>query len=175
MIAFTIMWSATYLMQKSSYNNHYYLLMLLSGIMVFLPAHKYASVDVKLNPEIKSYSMPQWCRWVIILQLFIVYTYASLAKFYPDWLDTSVIELMMKGKKDYILVGDFLQQKWLHFALAYGGILFDGLIVPLLLFKPTRKYAFIGSIFFHLFNSFIFQIGIFPYLALAFSLFFFSA
>jgi uncharacterized membrane protein YphA (DoxX/SURF4 family) len=62
MIAFTIMWSATYLMQKSSYNNHYYLLMLLSGIMVFLPAHKYASVDVKLNPERKSYSMPQWCR-----------------------------------------------------------------------------------------------------------------
>ena len=173
MFAFTIMWSATYLMQKSSYNNHYYLLMLLSGIMVFLPAHKYASVDVKLNPEIKSYSMPQWCRWVIIIQLFIVYTYASVAKFYPDWLDTSVIELMMKGKKDYVLVGDFLQQKWLHYALAYGGILFDGLIVPLLLFKPTRKYAFIVSIFFHVFNSFIFQIGIFPYLALAFSLFFF--
>ena len=173
MFAFTIMWSATYLMQKSSYNNHYYLLMLLSGIMVFLPAHKYASVDVKLNPKIKSYSMPQWCRWFIILQLFVVYTYASVAKFYPDWLDTSVIKMMMEGKKDYVLVGDFLQQKWLHYALAYGGILLDGLIVPLLLFKPTRKYAFIVSIFFHVFNSFIFQIGIFPYLALAFSLFFF--
>ncbi|MDA9069629.1 HTTM domain-containing protein [Algibacter sp.] len=173
MFAFTIMWSATYLMQKSSYNNHYYLLMLLSGIMVFLPAHKYASVDVKLNPKIKSYSMPKWCRWVIIIQLFIVYTYASVAKFYPDWLDTSVIKMIMEGKKDYVLVGDFLQQKWLHYALAYGGILLDGLIVPLLLFKPTRKYAFIVSIFFHLFNSFIFQIGIFPYLALAFSLFFF--
>jgi len=173
MFAFTIMWSATYLMQKSSYNNHYYLLMLLSGIMVFLPAHKYASVDVKLNPEIKSYSMPQWCRWVIIIQLFIVYTYASVAKFYPDWLDTSVIKMMMEGKKHYVFVGDFLQQKWLHYVLAYGGILFDGLIVPLLLFKQTRKYAFIGSVFFHVFNSFIFQIGIFPYLALAFSLFFF--
>ena len=173
MFAFTIMWSATYLMQKSSYNNHYYLLMLLSGIMVFLPAHKYASIDAKLNPEIKSYSMPQWCRWVIILQLFIVYTYASVAKLYPDWLDATVIEVMMKGKKDYMIVGDFLQQKWLHYVLAYGGVLFDGLIIPLLLFKPTRKYAFIMSIFFHLFNSFIFQIGIFPYLSLAFSLFFF--
>ncbi|WP_396602424.1 HTTM domain-containing protein [Algibacter sp. R77976] len=175
MFAFAIMWSATYLMQKSSYNNHYYLLMLLSSIMVFLPAHKYASVDAKLNPEIKSYSMPQWCRWVIILQLFIVYTYASIAKLYPDWLDTTVIEYMMKGKKDYILVGDFLQQKWLHYILAYGGILFDGLIIPLLLFKPTRKYAFMASIFFHLFNSVIFQIGIFPYLSLAFSLFFFPS
>ena len=117
MFAFTIMWSATYLMQKSSYNNHYYLLMLLSGIMVFLPAHKYASVDVKLNPKIKSYSMPKWCRWVIIIQLFIVYTYASVAKFYPDWLDTSVIKMIMEGKKDYVLVGDFLQQKWLHYAV----------------------------------------------------------
>ena len=175
MVMFTVMWSATYLMQKSSYNNHYYLLMLLSGLMVFLPAHKYASLDVKLNPKLKSFSMPQWCSWVIILQLFIVYTYASLAKFYPDWLDASVIKLMMTAKKDYMLVGDLLQQDWLHYVLAYGGILFDGLIVPLLLFKPTRKYAFIVSIFFHLFNSFIFQIGIFPYLALAFSLFFFPS
>lgn len=175
MFAFAIMWSATYLMQKSSYNNHYYLLMLLSAMMMFLPAHKYASFDVKLHPEIKRYSMPQWCRWVIIFQLFIVYTYASVAKLYPDWLDTSVIELMMKAKKDYFLVGNFLQQKWMHYVLSYGGILFDGLIIPLLMFKPTRKYAFIISIFFHLFNSVIFQIGIFPYLSLAFSLFFFPA
>lgn len=175
MFAFAIMWSATYLMQKSSYNNHYYLLMLLSGIMVFLPANRYASIDAKLNPKIKSYSMPQWCRWVVILQLFIVYTYASIAKLYPDWLDATVIEYLMKGKKNYFLVGDFLQQKWLHHILAYGGILFDGLIIPLLLFKPTRKYAFMASVFFHLFNSVIFQIGIFPYLSLAFSLFFFSS
>ncbi|MEP3838881.1 MAG: HTTM domain-containing protein [Algibacter sp.] len=174
-LAFTLMWSATYLMQKSSYNNHYYLLMLLSSIMVFLPANTYASVDAKLNSKITSYSMPQWCRWVIILQLFIVYTYASVAKLYPDWLDTTFIELLMKGKREYWLVGEFLQQKWLHYVLAYGGILFDGLIIPLLLFKPTRKYAFVVSIFFHLFNSIIFQIGIFPYLSLSFSLFFFSS
>jgi vitamin K-dependent gamma-carboxylase len=43
-----------------------------------------------------------------------------------------------------------------------------------LLFKKTRKYAFFASIFFHLFNSIVFQIGIFPYLSLAFSLFFFE-
>ena len=47
-IAFTVMWFATYLMQKSSYNNHYYLLFLLSSIMVFLPANKYFSLDAKM-------------------------------------------------------------------------------------------------------------------------------
>ncbi|WP_340155580.1 HTTM domain-containing protein [uncultured Winogradskyella sp.] len=174
MLMFALMWTATYLMQKSSYNNHYYLLVLLSFIMVIMPANRYASVDVKQNPSLKSISMPSWCKWFFVLQLFILYTYASIAKLYPDWLDTSVIEILMKSKISYPIVGELLQQKPVHYILAYGGILFDGLIIPLLLFKPTRKYAFFSSIFFHLFNSFVFQIGIFPYMSLAFSLFFFE-
>ncbi len=173
-IGFTVFWAGTYFMQKASYNNHYYLLILLSAIMAFLPANRYLSIDAKLNPSIESISMPQWCKWVFVLQMFIVYTYGSIAKLYPDWLDTSVMELLMRGKKDYYVVGELLQQKIMHYFLAYGGILFDGLIIPLLLFKATRKLAFAASIFFHLFNSFVFQVGIFPYLSLAFALFFFE-
>ena len=174
MLMFAVMWSATYLMQKSSYNNHYYLLCLLSFIMVFLPANGYASVDAKLNPTKKKISMPNWCKWVFVVQLFILYSYASIAKLYPDWLNASVAEVLMKGKADLPIIGGLLQHTTVHYIIAYGGILFDGLIIPLLLFKPTRKYAFIASIFFHLFNSIVFQIGIFPYLSLAFSLFFFD-
>ena len=174
MIAFTLMWTATYLMQKSSYNNHYYLLVLLSAIMVFQPANTYASIDSKLNPSIKRISMPHWYRLVFVLQLFILYTYASIAKLYPDWLSLEVPELLMKGKINYPIIGNFLQHKPMHYLIAFGGILFDGLIIPLLLFKPTRKYAFFASIFFHLFNSIVFQVGVFPYLSLAFSLFFFE-
>ncbi|HLT32891.1 MAG TPA: HTTM domain-containing protein, partial [Aquaticitalea sp.] len=174
MITFTLLWTGTYLMQKSSYNNHYYLLILLSGIMVFQPANRYLSIDAKLNPKIKNISMPLWCSAVFILQMFIVYTFASIAKMYPDWLDTSVIEVIMRSKKHYFLIGDVLQEKWMHYFISYGGILFDGLIIPLLLFKPTRKWAFIVSLFFHLFNSFVFQVGIFPYLSIAFALFFFN-
>ena len=174
MLLFALMWTATYLMQKSSYNNHYYLLLLLSFIMVFLPANRYASIDVKLNTNLKQLSMPRWCKWVFVVQLFILYTYASVAKFYPDWLDTSVVALLMRGKADYPLIGELLQHQTVHYMIAYGGILFDGLIIPLLLFKETRKYAFFASIFFHLFNSIVFQIGIFPYMSLAFSLFFFE-
>ncbi len=173
-IMFTTMWLGTYLMQKTSYNNHYYLLIFLSAIMAILPANRYASLDVKKNPSLKRISMPNWCKWIFILQMFIVYTYGALAKIYPDWLDTSVMEILMRGKEHYYIVGEFLQQKWLHYFLAYGGILFDGLIIPLLLFKPTRKLAFFASIFFHLFNSIVFQVGIFPYLSLAFILFFFD-
>lgn len=173
MLTFTLLWTGTYLMQKSSYNNHYYLLALLSAIMVFQPAHKYLSVDARLHPKIKMISMPNWCALVFILQMLIVYSYAAVAKIYPDWLDATVAEVLMKSKKDYIIIGELLQQKWTHYTIAYVGILFDALIIPLLLWKPTRKAAFFISIFFHLFNSFVFQIGIFPYLSLAFALFFF--
>ena len=173
-IAYTLMWSATYFMQKSSYNNHYYLLIILCAIMALQPAHKYMSVDAKQNPSIVSYSMPNWSRWILIIQMWIVYTYASIAKMYPDWIDTTVPELLMKSKQHYYLIGEWLQNTWVHYGVAYGGILFDGLIIPLLLFKPTRKFAFFASVFFHLFNSFVFQVGIFPYMSLGFCVFFFA-
>ncbi|MFC4722648.1 HTTM domain-containing protein [Geojedonia litorea] len=173
-IGFTLLWSVTYFMQKSSYNNHYYLLILLSAFMAIVPANRYLSLDAKLQPEIKSNAMPNWCRWIFIAQMLIVYSYAAVAKLYPDWLNLSVIEVLMKDKQGYALVGELLQQRWLQAIIAYGGILYDGLIIPLLLWKPTRKWAFIISIVFHLFNSFVFQIGIFPYMSLALCLFFFE-
>lgn len=173
-IAFTVLWAGVYFMQKSSYNNHYYLLVLLNMFMCVLPAHRYFSIDVKQNSSLLKYSMPQWCSLIIIAQMAIVYTYAAVAKIYPDWLDTTVLEIFMRGKKDYYIVGDFLQQKWLHYILAYGGILFDLLIIPLLLWKSTRKTAFIIAIIFHIFNAIVFQIGIFPFMSLALCLFFFD-
>jgi len=173
-ISYAVLWTGVYFMQKTSYNNHYYLLMLLCWIMAFLPANRWLSLDVRRNPEKKSTSMPRWCLWVLILQVWIVYTYASVAKIYPDWLDGSVAELFMTGKKGYWLIGDLLQQAWAHYTIAYAGIFFDLLIIPMLLWKRTRMIGFILSIFFHLFNSIIFQIGIFPYMSMAFAFFFFT-
>ncbi|RMB63374.1 HTTM domain-containing protein [Dokdonia sinensis] len=174
-LGYGVMWSAVYLMQKSSYNNHYYLLMLLCGMMALLPAARNISVDAWKNPAIKRISMPRWVVVLIIIQLWIVYTYGSIAKLYPDWLNATVPQILMKSRADYWLIGDVLQQRWAHYTISYVGILFDGLIIPMLLWRPTRKFAFFISIFFHLFNSIVFQIGIFPYMSLAFTLFFFDA
>ena len=173
-IGYAIMWSMVYLMQKTAYNNHYYLLMLLLWIMAILPAHRAFSLDARFRESVRSISMPRWVTLFIILQLWIVYTYASVAKIYPDWLDATVPEILMRGKKNYWLVGGVLQEKWTHWIISYVGILFDGLIIPALLWKRTRTWAFFISIFFHLFNSFVFQIGIFPFMSLAFTVFFFE-
>ncbi len=174
MVLFTLLWTGTYLMQKTAYNNHYYLLILISGIMCFLPAHRARSLDVKRHPETERHSMYGAVKWVVVLQLLIVYTYAAIAKLYADWLDFSFIELLMEAKADYPVIGPILQEPWIQRGIGIFGIAFDFLIVPLLLWKPTRKWAFAASVFFHLFNSVVFQIGIFPYLSLAFTVFFFE-
>lgn len=173
-IAFTLLWTAVYLMQKTAYNNHYYLLVLIATIMCFLPANVGYSLDVRQDPSIRRNFMFSYVKWVIVLQLFIVYTYAAIAKLYGDWLDFTFMEILFKGKSDYPIIGSLLQEAWVHKAIGILGILFDLFIVPALLWKPTRKWAFMASIFFHLFNSIVFQIGIFPYLSLAFTVFFFE-
>ncbi len=173
-VLFALMWSAAYLMQKASYNNHYYLLMLLAWMMALLPAHRSHSLDVRSGRSSRRDHMPAGVRVLIIVQLLIVYTYASLAKLYPDWLDNTFSRMLMSGRADYPIIGSFLQQDWVHTGISWFGILFDGLVIPALLWKPTRKWAFGLAVFFHLFNSVTLGIGIFPFLALAFTVFFFD-
>ena len=173
-IVYTILWAGAYFMQKSSYNNHYYLLLLISFLMIFLPANKYASLDVKQNRVSEEKTMPYWISLLFIIQVGIVYVFASLAKFYPDWLDGTFTKNLLSGTTSRPFFLELFSQKWFYLFIAYAGILFDLLIVPFLLFKKTRTLALIASVIFHIFNSITLQIGIFPFFALTFALFFYE-
>ncbi|MBV6644397.1 MAG: HTTM domain-containing protein [Cyclobacteriaceae bacterium] len=171
---FFLMWTGVYLMQKTNYNNHYYLLVLLSAIMAIMPAHKANSLDVKfgfVQKDLRCYGV---YIWFFILQVLIVYVYASINKINPDWLAARPVDRWFVGKAHYPVVGPILSQDWFPYFVAWGGIIYDGLIVFLFLDKRTRTLGFGLSIFFNLFNSIVFQIGIFPYLMIAFSAFFYS-
>lgn len=170
---FTLLWTISYWMQKTSYNNHYYMLILICLIMIFLPANKYASIDAKQKPEIRSLTMPKWCSGVMILQIAIVYLFATISKFYPDWLDGTFTKNLLLNKSPYPFIQEIFNQKWFYLFIAYSGIAFDLLIVPLLLWKRTRTAAFVASLIFHLFNAITLQIGIFPFFALSFAVFFY--
>ncbi len=172
--AFTILWTLTYWMQKSHYNNHYYLLILLCLFMLIVPAHGYASLDAKRKNAVVGMTCPRWCLSIFKIQLWIVFTYAALNKLYPGWLQGDFIGLSFAGKKNYPLIGELLQLETLQTMVVYGGILFDLLVVYLLLWKKTRWLGFVLSIVFHLFNSAVFQIGIFPYLMIGMCVLFFE-
>jgi len=170
---FTVLWALTYVMQTESYNNHYYLMVLLCLLLLPTPANAWASVDARRHPEIRSTVCPRWCIAQFVLQTLIVYTYASYAKLYPDWLDGRAITTILTNREKFDTIAWLYDEPWLRTLLIWGGILFDGLIGPLLLWRRTRLLALGLSVFFHLFNSITFRIGVFPYTALALTAFFF--
>lgn len=170
--AFTLLWAGVYYMQKTSYNNHYYLLLLVCLIMLLLPADRYFSIDAIRNPEKRRLTMPAWCSWIMIAQMAIVYFYATLAKFYPGWLDGTFSKLLL-GQTVHGSFAEIALQPWFYFFIAYAGIAFDALVVPLLLWRKTRTIALLASLVFHLFNSVTLHIGIFPFFALSFVVFFY--
>lgn len=173
MSLYALMWLCTYLLQKSHYNNHYYLMVLLCFLMIFLPAGNAYSVDSRLG-RVKTYaSIPNWVYVLLIAQVGIIYFYAAFNKLYTDWLSSDAIARILSGKANYALIGPILQEKWAQFIIAWTGIFFDGLVFVFLLWRKTRVLAFILSLFFHLLNSWIFRIGVFPYLMIAYTLLFF--
>jgi len=142
--------------------------------MTVMPANRRFSLDAKFDRVIKSETCPRICHKFFVVQVALVYIVASLNKIYPGWLDAEPIAIWFGSKRNMPVIGKFLQPVWVHFVIAFGGILYDGLIAPILLFRQTRKIGLFLSIGFNLFNSVVFQIGIFPYLMIAFSLFFYN-
>jgi vitamin K-dependent gamma-carboxylase len=172
-VAFAFLWWGCYLMQKVHYNNHYYLLILLGFFMAVVPAHRYGSLDVRRNPSLLQHTTPRWCVLIFCFQVGLVFTYASLAKLYPDWLAGKPIALWFSAKTHYPVLGPLFGQEWFRAFIVYGGIFFDLLITPLLLWRRTRILGFVLCIVFNVFNSITFQIGGFPYLMIALTIFFF--
>ena len=171
MAGFTILWTGIYLMQKSDYNNHYYLVLLVCFLMVFMPANRYYSLDVKRNAVTKKLSCQQWVNWIFIAQVAVIYFFAAISKLSADWFSGKFIAIQFSRLSTQHITGILYGQKWFQLLVCYGGFFFDLLIVPLLLWKKTRPYAFLLSCLFHVFNSFTFRIGIFPYLSIALNLF----
>jgi len=79
----------------------------------------------------------------------------------------------MPYKKDYFLIGPLLNQEWVAWLMSYGGLLHDLFIIPFMLFRRTRVAAFIICCSFHIANTMIFQIGIFPWMSMALTALFF--
>lgn len=172
-ILMAIMWTAVYFSQKNHYNNHYYLMVLLSWLMAMTPANRRASLDVKLGIVKGSNTCYRVYITLFIAQIGIMYTFAAIAKINPDWLRAMPLKLWFANKSNAPVVGKLFGQEWFAWVIAYGGLLFDLLITPALLWKRTRAIAVGIMFFFHFFNSAVFGIGSFPYMAMSLAVFFY--
>ena len=176
MIVFFLSFTYIELMDKTTYLNHYYFISILSFLLIFLPAHRYFSVDAYLNPKKAVQRIPSWCIDSIKLLMGIVYFYAGLAKLNSDWLFKAMpLKIWLPSKYDLPLLGDLLQQEWVHYFFSWTGMIYDLAIPFLLLYRRTRRIAFLLVVVFHVLTQILFPIGMFPFIMIVSALIFFDA
>jgi vitamin K-dependent gamma-carboxylase len=167
----------TYLefIDRTAYLNHYYLAGLISGLLVFMPAHHQWSVDAWRRKDGFSQTVPQWTIWLLRFQLIVVYVFAGLAKINSDWLlAAQPLRMWLMACANLPWIGPWLAESWAAYAASWFGVLHDLCIPFLLLWARTRPWAYLVAIFFHSMTAVLFPIGMFPWIMLTTTTIFFS-
>lgn len=174
-VVFFLSFTYIELIDKTTYLNHYYFISVLSFLLIFLPLNTKFSVDAYLKPHKQANLVPKWTIDCIKLLLAVVYIYAGLAKINSDWLvEAQPIKIWLRTRTDFPILGSFFSYNWVHYVFSWFGMLYDVFIVFFLLYKPTRKIAYMFVIIFHFLTWALFPIGMFPFIMIVSTLIFFG-
>ncbi len=167
-LVFFILFTYFLLCCRGHYNNHYYLISLLSFLLVFADADR--SFSIRKKNQLREKIIPIWQINALRIQLFVVYFFGGIAKLNPDWL---VLKEPLRSTFNYWSPNGFLSSEFAISFFTYGGLIFDLFIGFFLLIKKTRRFAIIGLILFNVMNGILFDnIEIFPYLVIAYMVIF---
>ncbi len=152
-----------FLFEKSLYNDHYYIILLITFLFIFMKTPRSPRPKSFLSSPALSASIPFWQIFILRAQFIIVYFYAAIAKLDYDWLVRAEPLHRILSKK--ILFGYQLDHLGIAWFFSYGGIILDLLIVILFFWGRYQRVAFACIIIFNLTNHWLFpDIGIFPFL-----------
>lgn len=162
-----------FLVDQSYYLNHFYLITIVSFLLFFIPANRAWSVDAWLQPSLRSDTVPTWTLWLLRFQVGVAYFYGGIAKMNSDWFHGEPMRMTLAEHTDFPLIGQWFTEEWMVWGFTWGGLLFDLLVVPALLWPKTRWLGWCASLLFNLTNSILFEIGIFPWFMVAATMIFF--
>ena len=163
------------LLDQAYYLNHFYLISLVGFLMILVPAHCSWSIDAWRQPAIRARTVPAWSLWILRTQFAIPYFYGGLAKLNGDWLRGEPMRTWLAERTEFPIIGRLFTEPWMAYLSSYSALVIDLLVVPLLLWRRTRLFAFVVVVWFHLMNSELFgTIGVFPWFMIAGTTLFFS-
>jgi hypothetical protein len=171
---FAVTMTYVFLLERTNYQNHYYLICLVSWCLPLLPLNRLVSVDVWQQRVQERAWVPRWVLGLLQFHVGITYLYGGIAKLTPDWMLGQPMGIYLATKSSWPVVGSWFADENAGVLFSYGGLLFDLLIVPFLIWKKTRVLAFLGCAMFHLSNALLFQIHIFPWFMIAATTLFFD-
>jgi len=175
-VAYGLLFGYAHLIDKTNYLNHYYLVLCVCALMAFLPLDAAWSLDARRDPRVRQNTVPAWMLWALRAQFGVVYSFGGIAKLNADWLlNAQPLSLWLARSSDLPGVGPLLGTAWAAFAFSWAGALFDLSVVPLLLWRRSRRYAFVALVGFHLLTAQLFAIGMFPFFMICGATLFFEA
>jgi len=174
-VALFLVFTYVELTDVTNYLNHYYLVSLLALLMCFLPLHRAFSVDARLSARQVPATVPAWMLYLLRFQVGVVYFYAGIAKLQPDWLiHAQPLGIWLASRTETPLIGSVLTLPAMPYIVSWAGFLNDTLVVPFLLWKKSRPYAFATVFVFHFCTHLLFTIGVFPFLMVSGATLFFE-
>jgi vitamin K-dependent gamma-carboxylase len=172
---FAIGFTWIFLIEQANYLNHFYLICLLGFVALALPANRARSLDCARHPRLRAETVPAWTVWILQAHIAIAYLYGGIAKINSDWLAAGPIRVWFTTGGPAAKLPDFLKREEVFYFVSYSGLLLDLFMAPLLLWKRTRWLAIGLAVAFHACNSWLFNIGVFPFLSIAMTLLFVKA
>ena len=174
-VSFFLVFTYIELIDKTYYLNHYYFVSLISFLLMWLPAHRQYSLDVRIWPRIRCTHVPRWSVVVLQAQLGIVYFFAGVAKVQPDWLlEALPLRIWLPAHTHLPVVGPLMDDLWLAYAFSWFGCVYDLSIPFFLAWRKTRVLAYGAVVIFHVATWALFPIGVFPWVMIVSTLIFFS-
>ncbi|MGF1533584.1 MAG: HTTM domain-containing protein [Bernardetiaceae bacterium] len=174
-LVFFLLFTYVELIDITYYLNHYYFVSLVAFLLIWVPAHRYCSLDALRCPSLRQETISRWCVLIFQVQIAIVYLYAGLAKINTDWLLHALpLSIWLPAKTDLPLIGWMLAYPETAYLFSWAGMLFDTFIVLFLVIPQTRWLAYAAVVVFHTLTGILFQIGIFPVVMMGMATVFFS-
>lgn len=157
-------WAYLFLLDQMTYLNHMYLICLLCLLMAVAPAHRTLSLQNLAQPGRGVDRVPAWGPGLLAVYVAVVYFFAGVAKLNPDWLRAQPMLVWLEAHRDAEPLGPLVAHDATAWILSYGGLLFDLLVGPLLLWRRSRRLVLPVVLAFHAANAFLFEIGVFPWM-----------
>ena len=173
-VLFCALFTYLELIDQTNYLNHYYLISLISFLMIFCPLHRAFSIDAWRRQRLSRPTAPAGVLWLLRSQIALVYVFAGLSKINGDWLwRAQPLNIWLTAQTDAPLLGGLLGQVWVHYAASWATVMFELTIVGLLLWRRSRLMAYITLVAFHLMTLNWFYIGMFPWIMIVMTTLFF--
>ncbi|QNJ97190.1 HTTM domain-containing protein [Constantimarinum furrinae] len=176
MLFFCIGFTYFSFIDKTLYNNHLYLISLISFVLIFISADRKYSLKAYFSKQITTDLIPAWNQYILMFLIGLPYFFGGIAKLSPNWLNTDLVQIMVQESRTGGLTS-IIPKDVLVWLIKYVGLVYDLLIVFLLLNKRTRSIGIVFILIFNFLNhSVLFgDIGLFPFLMICSTILFFDA